>query len=528
MSLLVADPELIETAAQNLAGIRATLGEATSSAAAPTTGVAAAAADEVSAAIAAVFGKHGQEFQALSAQASAFHGEFVNLLNGGAGAYLSTEIANAEQNLVGALGAPVAAIQSAVGSFAGGTTLGSLGSAASLLSGPSSGALASITGPYQTLFANTSANLQALVGAWAANPVPFWHQVALNQLGYASRIFGEIQTFFQNFPASVPALFQQAIASLQYLNPLPYLQWLVNSGQLTFTALQNIVGGIQAGLPALFTGFTDALRSLLMGDFSGAVNDIAQGFVNFLNLGVHADVTDNIEIIFNRFGIPTGVEGDLLATITPTGLVGDVFSAFAVPGQISQNFTNLLPPGSIPQAISQNFTNVVNTVTDTSIGADASLVARLLPLPIAVTSLEADLNLGLPLALAIDALGAPVVTVQALQSSISAFSSALQGGDFLGAIGALVDAPAVVTDGFLNGQAVLPLSLTVPTDVGDVALDVDLPLDGILVPLGPINGSVTLPLGLGTTDVVIGGTPLGGLIPGLTVWAPAQLADAIS
>lgn len=36
-----------------------------------------AAADEVSAAIAELFGAHGQEFQALSAQASAFHDRFV-------------------------------------------------------------------------------------------------------------------------------------------------------------------------------------------------------------------------------------------------------------------------------------------------------------------------------------------------------------------------------------------------------------------------------------------------------------------
>lgn len=56
---------------------RAALSEATAAAAIPTTQVLAAAADEVSAAIAELFGAHGQEFQALSAQASAFHDRFV-------------------------------------------------------------------------------------------------------------------------------------------------------------------------------------------------------------------------------------------------------------------------------------------------------------------------------------------------------------------------------------------------------------------------------------------------------------------
>jgi PE family len=533
MSSLVADPELIETAAQDLVGIRAALGEATASASVHMTGVATAAADEVSTAIATVFGKYGQEFQAVGAQASAFHDEFVNLLKGGAGAYLSTEIANAEQNLLPALNAAVGAAQSASGSLASvpaaGKMFGSLGSAASLLSAPPTGGLASIAGPYQTLFANTGANLQALFGAIVANPVPFWQQVALNQIGYASRIFGEIQTFFQNFPASVPATIQQIIASLQYLNPLPYLQWLVNSGQLTWSALQDIVAGVQAGIPALWTGFVDAVKSLLAGDISGAVSDIAQGLVGFINPGVDVSTIENIVITTTGppVNFPTGVTADILANVVPTGLIGDVFSAFAVPGQISQNFTNLLPPGSIPRDISQNFTNVIKTVTDTGIQSDASLVARLLPLPVAVTSLSVDNTLGLPLALAIDALGAPVVTVQALQSSVSAFTTAVQSGDWLGATGALIDAPAVVANGFLNGQTTLPLSFSISTGVGDIGVELDLPLDGILVPVGPYGGSVDLPLGLGTFPLEFGGTPLGGIVPGLLVYTPQQLADAI-
>ncbi|MCV7075208.1 PE family protein [Mycobacterium szulgai] len=100
MSYVVTTPELVTTAAGNLAAIGSAVEDAAWAAAGSTTGVAPAAADEVSLAISRLFGSFGNEFQAVSAQAAAFHGEFVRLLNGGAAAYLSAEIANAEQNLL--------------------------------------------------------------------------------------------------------------------------------------------------------------------------------------------------------------------------------------------------------------------------------------------------------------------------------------------------------------------------------------------------------------------------------------------
>jgi PE family len=110
MSFVNAAPELLESAAHDLAGIGSSLSEAAGLAAAPTTSIVAAGADEVSVAIAALFGNHGQEFQALSAHAAAFHDEFVGLMKSGGSAYLSSEVANAEQTLAGALHAPVQAL----------------------------------------------------------------------------------------------------------------------------------------------------------------------------------------------------------------------------------------------------------------------------------------------------------------------------------------------------------------------------------------------------------------------------------
>ncbi len=95
MSFVVAAPEWVAAAATDLANIGSAIGAANTAAVAPTTGVIAAGADEVSAAIAALFGSHAQAYQALSAQAAQFHAQFVQVLNAGAAAYASAEAANA-------------------------------------------------------------------------------------------------------------------------------------------------------------------------------------------------------------------------------------------------------------------------------------------------------------------------------------------------------------------------------------------------------------------------------------------------
>ena len=124
MSFVIAEPEIMTSAATDLANLRSTISSANAAAAAPTTGVLAAAEDEVSAAIAAVFSAHGQGFQALGAQAAAFHDQFVQALTAGAGSYVSAEAANVaafmanpattiEQELLGLINAPSPALTAA-------------------------------------------------------------------------------------------------------------------------------------------------------------------------------------------------------------------------------------------------------------------------------------------------------------------------------------------------------------------------------------------------------------------------------
>ena len=95
MSVLVVAPELLASAAADLDSLGSTLTAANAAAAVPTTGLAAAGADEVSAALATLFGGLGQDYQVISAQVSVFHQQFVQALSSGAGSYLAAEAANA-------------------------------------------------------------------------------------------------------------------------------------------------------------------------------------------------------------------------------------------------------------------------------------------------------------------------------------------------------------------------------------------------------------------------------------------------
>ena len=84
MTYVVAAPELLEATAAQLESIGSELNGAHAAAAVSTTGLVLAAADEVSTAVTALFAGYGKQYQALMAQAGAFHQRFVQALNSGA------------------------------------------------------------------------------------------------------------------------------------------------------------------------------------------------------------------------------------------------------------------------------------------------------------------------------------------------------------------------------------------------------------------------------------------------------------
>ncbi|MFV8315692.1 PE domain-containing protein [Mycobacterium sp. 23] len=95
MAHVVVGPQRVGIAAGDLVRLGSVIGAANATARASTTQLLAAAEDEVSAAVAALFGEHGQAYQAISTQAARFHQQFVQAISAGAGAYAAAEATNA-------------------------------------------------------------------------------------------------------------------------------------------------------------------------------------------------------------------------------------------------------------------------------------------------------------------------------------------------------------------------------------------------------------------------------------------------
>ncbi len=487
MSFVITEPGLVQGAAQDLAGIRSSLAEATSTASGPTTGIAAAAQDEISVAISSLFGDFGQQFHALNAQAQAFHAEFENLLSSGASAYVSAEAAGATSLLSGHIQTGAQAVAQA-GVIGGIESFG-----------------ATVAAPYQALVSNTVNNLQAIGSTISANPLPLLHQFGTNQLAYGQTIATGLESVFGNIPAAVaniPTNIHIAIQGASTFNPGALLQQFINQqagyAQTIATGLQSAGPDLIASLQGLPSAFGTAFQDLVMGNPVGAYYALNTGLVNAILPGFH-DV--NLDL-----GLPPS-----LLPIVPLGALGDLAPIFNIPGQMAQNFTNLLPPGSIPAQISQNFTNLLSTLTNFGSTLNGS---------------NLGITFGLPLQAIFDVIGAPINALSALNSSGVAFGAALQAGNASAAAVAILDAPANMANGFLNGQMLVNLPvlnvnlLFDGAPLGGLASVAALPVGGLLTPLSPIvltgNGGGPLP-----------GTQIGGIIPGLLSFG-SELAAAIT
>lgn len=268
------------------------------------------------------------------------------------------------------------------------------------------------------------------------------------------------------------------------------------------SSLQNAGNHIVAGFTALPSSFAAASQAFEAGDVTGGLQLIGGGFLNPFLSG---------------FDVATAADGSL--SIAPLGAVGDLLPIFGIPGQTLQHLTDLIPAGSVPAQVGQNFTNLIGTLTDTGVTSSLNLVND--PGSEFGFGLDLHTHMGLPLALAIDAIGGPVNGLNALGVSASTFVHAAQTGDVLGAAASVLNAPAVVADGFLNGQVTVPLNVTAlgfPTTL-------HLPLSGILV--NPTAYSATADSGFGLINGFVTGTPLGGIIPGLLDFLPRELAHAL-
>lgn len=157
--------------AEKLASIGSSLAVSTMAVSGPTTGIAAAAQDEVSIAIASLFGDFGKEFQSLNSRVQSFHAQFVSLLSANTATYLGAELANAR-----------AAAAESTPMFG----LDAFGTA--------------VAAPYQALFSTTVTNAQTVFAAsrQALTSLSGGASTALSQLlANPAAFFGGLQTGFQ-------------------------------------------------------------------------------------------------------------------------------------------------------------------------------------------------------------------------------------------------------------------------------------------------------------------------------------------
>lgn len=540
MSFVIATTESVTAVAENLAGLGSQLSNATVSAAGPTTNVAAAAADEVSAAISQLFGSYGREFQTLSAQAAIFHADFVSLLRGGAAAYVSAEIANSQNlltgltasaaapaaplDLLGGLGSifnmgggsgPLSFLQGGYNSLLSVGPLGTISSGLSkefgtvalgLLSGnlgslPQSMSLAGQTAAnagnaYQDLFTNTNTNLSTIGNHWAEHPFPVLQQISANQARYANMISTNFALTFQDFPNGLNHNIEvgyRGATTFDYKGTFEALQarQAANS-QTTSTSLGKAFQSLQERLPFFVNDLGGVGQSLGTGDYHGAVYGIPRAVVDLL-VG--------------------GVNFDNLSTLNTEGPAGDLLPLASGSGALQQELVSLMPPGTIQQQIAQNFVNATNS----------SLTSVLLPF-----------------------VGPPIATLDGLAQAATVFSNAIQTGNGVAALGALVDTPAYVLDGFLNGNTVvditIPLTATfhfpgilglnlLPNDIGIGApIVLHMPFTGILTDTQPISASINVPGPTGPVPITMsfGDFTIGGIVPTLLNQLPQSIAAAIT
>jgi hypothetical protein len=117
MSVVIAAPEIMTSAATDLATIGSNVSAAHMAAAPSTVALVPAAADQVSASIAHLFSQHAANYQALAGRAAVFQEQFVQQLTASAGAFARAEAANVA--LLQPLTASAGAIGSAIGALPG-------------------------------------------------------------------------------------------------------------------------------------------------------------------------------------------------------------------------------------------------------------------------------------------------------------------------------------------------------------------------------------------------------------------------
>jgi PE family len=390
--------------------------------------------------------------------------------------------------------------------------------------------------PYQVLGETTVINLNLMGSDFMKHPFPVLNQIYTNQNAYGRMLASGIATDLQNFPANVPDNFQIVMQGASSFNPSAMGQTFLNGSNgyaaTVGSSLQHFGSDIQGTFPKFENDMGQAGTAISTGDYHGAVQDGSHGILDLFISGFdtsHLGFTSNLTSI-----IPPDFAIGIAGPIGLLGPAGDLLPILTATGQQAQGLASLAPPTSIPGQMLGHFANAVGALTDSSVTANFAVNAGLPGVTLAGTAM-----FGLPLQLGFAVLGPPFATLDGVATGATAFSTAMQAGDGLGAANALGNMPAYALNGFLNGQVMvdLPLPVTVTVTepiIGNINLTLPatahVPFDGILVPPQPL--SVTIPLNaLGITipvNATLGGTEFGGLFPFLFNTMSQQIATAIS
>jgi PE family len=378
--------------------------------------------------------------------------------------------------------------------------------------------------PYQVLGETTVINLNLIGSQFMNHPFPILNQIASNQSHYFQEFSNGVAIDLANFPANVPANFQLAIQGASTFNPAAMGQTFVNGTSGFYgtvgTSLQNFGSAIQGTLPTFENDMGLVGTAIAMGDYSGAVEHGGRGALDLFIAGFDT----------SQLGIGGTLSPIALTISGPVGLLGPAGALLPIltaMGQQVQGLASLMPAGSIPAQMVGHFANGLAMVLDGGISADFDVNASVLPVG---ATLAGDAIFGFPLQLGFAVLGFPFTTLNGFATGATAFSTALQTGNALGALNAIADTPAYALNGMLNGSILVDLPLPVSTDGVTLPSTAHLPFQGLLTP--PQQLTVTMPLSvLGIPvpiNATLGGTEFAGLFPFLVNTLPDQFALAIS
>lgn len=294
MEYVTAAPEMLVSTATDVDQIGSAITAANAAAAGPTTGLLSAAEDEVSAAIAKVFGAYGEEYQAVVRQAAAFHSQFTQTLAAAGNAYAQAEAASAA-TLTNALQELTAPFQSLLG----GTGTG--GAAGAGVGGMAVRALLA------------SGSQVALVMGGTSNPNP--DLVYLNSVAQSY--------LYPRFPGLASVL--------QQFTPEQFWPVTPNLGNMTFgTSVNQGVGLLHS---AILDQINTQNHSVVVFGYSQSATIINNEIRNLLAMGSSAPNPGDLSFVM--IGNPNNPDGGLLSR----------FPGFYIPF-LNVPFNGATPPNS--------------------------------------------------------------------------------------------------------------------------------------------------------------------------------------